>query len=85
MDISVAKKYIEALAWLEIPCGQLDTLLLELEGSEREKYKNALANIFQAHFEMLMPIINKHPVLDPDGEGAEFYHDMRNKYSPSNT
>ncbi|MCG7990122.1 MAG: hypothetical protein JAY98_01140 [Candidatus Thiodiazotropha lotti] len=85
MDISIAKKYIEALAWLEVPCGQLDTLLLELDEKEREKYKEALGNILRGHFEILMPIINQYPELDPDGEGAEFYNAMRSKYIPSNT
>ena len=85
MDISIAKKYIEALAWLEIPCGQLDRLLLELEETEREKYKEALGNILRGHFEMLMPIINKFPELDPDGDGAEFYNEMRSKYLPNST
>ncbi|MES9833541.1 MAG: hypothetical protein ABW139_20045 [Candidatus Thiodiazotropha sp. DIVDIV] len=85
MDILIAKKYIEALAWLEVPCGRLDTLLLELEENEREKFKNALGNILRGHFEMLMPIINKYPELDPDGDGEVFYNEMRSKYLPNNT
>jgi hypothetical protein len=79
------KKYIEALAWLEMPCGQLDTLLLELEDTEREKYKEALGNILIEHFEMLIPIINKFQELDPGGDGADFYYEMPSKYLPGNT
>jgi hypothetical protein len=85
MNLTTAKQLIEALAWLEAPCGALDTLLMELEGNEKEKYKSALGNILKSHFEMLMPIINKYPELDPDGKGAEYYNEVRNKYLPSNT
>ncbi len=58
---------------------------MDLEGNEKEKYKKALGNILKSHFEMLMPIINKYPELDPDGEGAAYYNEMRNKYLSSNT
>jgi hypothetical protein len=82
MDIATAKKYIEALAWLEAPCGQLDALISELEEDEKQKYKQALGTIFSSHFDMLMPIVNKYPGLDPDGAGSEFYNEMRKKYLP---
>ncbi|MCG7899778.1 MAG: hypothetical protein JAY85_15150 [Candidatus Thiodiazotropha weberae] len=85
MDIVLARKYIEALAWLEIPCDHLNNLLLELDENEKEKYKKAVGEIFRGHFELLMPIINRFPELDPDGEGAEFYNAMRMKYLPINT
>jgi hypothetical protein len=36
MNLTIAKQLIETLAWLEAPCGALDTLLVELEGNEKK-------------------------------------------------
>ncbi len=80
MDKSTAIDFLDALAWFENPFGELDFLLNKLEGDEREEYKKILGNIALSHFDLIMPIINQYPALDPDGEGKQLYIDMKLKY-----
>ena len=81
MDKSTAKKYLEALAWMENPFQELNDLLNNLEGDEREKYKEIVGVIAIGHFDLIMSIINQYPELDPDSEGKQIYSEMKHKYA----
>ncbi len=67
MTNDTAKKFIDALSSLESPLGELDMLILELQGAEKEKYKHMLGNLLLASFEMQSSIIKQYPELSPDG------------------
>ena len=85
MKKSTAEEFIEALAWSEAPFEKLDLLLLELEGAEKEKYKEVLGRIVGCHYELIAAIVNEHPELDPEGEGKILYQKLKRKHEPSNT
>lgn len=81
MNKIAAEKFIAALAWTEGAIGQLDSLLLELSQEEKEHYKKALGGLLFNHFEMIMPIINQYPELDPEGAGQDNYRTLRESFS----
>ena len=80
MDKSTAINFLEALAWFEAPFGKLDSLLNELEGEECNEYKKIIGTIALTHFDLIMPIINQYPELDPDAQGKEMYKNFKLKY-----
>ena len=85
MNKTTATEFLDALAWFESPFGKMDLLLNELEGTEREDYKEVLGKIALGHFDLIMPIIKQYPELDPDGEGKQMYLAMKEKYGRKET
>ena len=85
MDKATAIKFLDALAWFEHPFGELELLLSKLEGDEREAYKKIIGQIALNHFDLIMPIINQYPDLDPDGKGKQAYANMKLKHVKKDT
>lgn len=79
MNRDIAKQFIEALALMELPLNLMDSAISNLDGKEKDKYTSGVAHLMQAHFELLMGIINLYPELDPDGAGAEAYCEFKTK------
>lgn len=81
MDRNAAEKLIDTLALFEVPCGRLDEFLSELDGTEREKYKELVGKLLHIHLSLMMPVINQFPDLDPDGTGKDEYERLQDKYA----
>ena len=81
MKRETAEKILEGLAWMEIPWARLDDSLSQIEDQdERSKTAAIVGDFLLPHFKLIRSIANQFPDLDPDGEGAESYKNLKAKY-----
>lgn len=77
-----AERPLEALAAPEIPIGQLDNLLGELDSdAERARLEEVVGDLLMAHsMRFVMTIATQHPDLDPGADGSRRYAECKARF-----
>jgi len=81
MDRRTAEEILDSLALMELSIAKLSVSIKSGEvETERQKLFELAKPIIGAHFNLIMHVAKEYPDLDPDGEGENFYHNLKVKY-----